>query len=89
MHRLRFSMLFALCLGMRWLIKKEVLYKIAKEKVIYVNDKVFKLNTYDRLDDTKLYARMSEKNENTETYIVKFDNNKMQRMRCRNCNRYK
>ena len=43
----------------------------------YVNDKVFKLNTYDRLDDTKLYARMSEKNENTETYIVKFDNNKM------------
>lgn len=43
----------------------------------YVDDKVFRLKTYDNLRDTKLYARLSQKNDNTETYIVKFDNNKM------------
>ena len=43
----------------------------------YIKDKVFKLNTYSNVRDTKLYARLTESSDDTETYIVKFDNNKM------------
>ena len=38
---------------------------------------MFKLNTYSSIRDAKMYARLSEKNNGSETYIVKFDNNKM------------
>ena len=52
-------------------------YKDKVSLVGYINDKVFRLNTCSNLRDTKLYARLSEKNGENETYIVKFDNNKM------------
>ena len=43
----------------------------------YIKDKVFKLNTYSSVKDTKLYARLTDSLEGKETYIVKFDNNKL------------
>ena len=52
-------------------------YKDKISLIGYINDKVFKLNSYSSVRDTKMYARLSEKNNDNETYIVKFDNNKM------------
>ena len=52
-------------------------YKDKVSLIGYINDKVFKLNTYSSVRDSKMYARLSEKNNDNETYIVKFDNNKM------------
>ena len=43
----------------------------------YIKDKVFKLNSYTLLNKTKLYARLSESENGVDTYIVKFDDNKM------------
>ena len=57
------------------------LYLIAyKDKIAligYIKDKVFKLNTYSSLTNKKLYARLSESENGRDSYIVKFDNNKM------------
>ena len=52
-------------------------YKDKVSLIGYINDKVFKLNSYSSVKDSKLYARLSEKVEGKETYIVKFDDNKM------------
>lgn len=43
----------------------------------YINDRVFKLSSYKSLNKTTLYARLSESQNGKETYIVKFDDNKL------------
>lgn len=43
----------------------------------YIKDKVFKLSSYPYLNNTRLYARLSESVNGKDTYIVKFDKNKM------------
>lgn len=52
-------------------------YKDKVSLVGYLNDKVFKLNSYSTVKNAKMYARLSEKTDGNETYIVKFDNNKL------------
>lgn len=52
-------------------------YKSRVSLIGYVKDNVFKLNTYSSVKIPKLYARLTEKNENSNTYIVKVDNSKL------------
>ncbi|MBQ7450033.1 hypothetical protein IJS77_01340 [bacterium] len=52
-------------------------YKDKISLVGYVNDKVFKLNSYSSVKSPKLYARLTEKVQDTDTYIVKIDNSKL------------
>ena len=52
-------------------------YRDKIEFVGYIKDKVFRLNSYNVVRNSKIYARMTEKVDGKETYIVKFDNNKM------------
>ena len=51
-----------------------------KEKVSligYVNDKIFKLNSYSSVKVPKLYARLTDKTDSADTYIVKIDSSKL------------
>ena len=52
-------------------------YKDKIALIGYIKDKVFKLNTYSSLTNKKLYARLTESEDGKDSYIVKFDNNKM------------
>ena len=52
-------------------------YKDKYNLVGFVDDKVFKIRSYDTVRSSKIYARLTQKHGEKETYIVKFDNNKM------------
>lgn len=52
-------------------------YKERVSLIGYVNDKVFKLNSYSSVKVPKLYARLTDKTENADTYIVKIDSSKL------------
>ena len=51
-------------------------YKSRVSLIGYVKENVFKLNTYSSIKIPKVYARLTEKNEKSNTYIVKVDNSK-------------
>ena len=52
-------------------------YKGKVSLIGYVNDKVYKLNSYSSVKTPKLFARLTEKTDKTDTYIVKIDSSKL------------
>ena len=52
-------------------------YKGKISLIGYINDNIYKLNSYSSVKTPKLFARLTDKTENTDTYIVKIDNSKL------------